>query len=471
MAATTVSVQSRTSEGIYGIGLDSLYSFDLMPQVYGEVVSMYGKGFGLRQMLHLAGKEINISGRTITLIEKGSLEKAVTLDVVSTGIYIAAQTTGGGDISIKPVTADADYLSIGDTVFIPASYTNRGGKGVVKFQVTAESSGVYTCKPFDNTITIPSDVTAQLTLMASGGNFAPGSQGAAAKRSAPFYRTFVTAIKRAGFAVQGGATATDRYSQKLIGGGQGAFTQASLEADMFLDSAMNDELFVGEENSNTSLTLATEYDGNVAARGTKGLWRHLEEGGMKLTHTGGSFARTDLYDAKDLLLSQGVVDTTAYFGVAPTLYRYIETMGLTFLQDYSGGSNLITALGDAGVKFRSFLVGGVVFVLQELVNFANPNKYGATGNWDENGFIIPDTMVTVQKGDLGSPLTLSNLVIGYLNANGENRTRIVKVRPGVEGITGDKIAVSSYDNIQGEMLTEFALIVLKRNQMIQVISA
>ena len=86
------------------------------------------------------------------------------------------------------------------------------------------------------------------------------------------------------------------------------------------------------------------------------------------------------------------------------------------------------------------------------------------------GFVIPEAYVTLREG--GNPLNnsfkASNLMIGYKNANGENRTRISQVIAGVNGMGYQ--AVNSYDMVQGEMLTEYALIVAKANQLIRILS-
>jgi hypothetical protein len=79
--------------------------------------------------------------------------------------------------------------------------------------------------------------------------------------------------------------------------------------------------------------------------------------------------------------------------------------------------------------------------------------------------------VTIRGGiEDAATFKMKNLALGYKNYNGENRTRINKVIPEVAnvGAGGGDVAVDTYDDVRGTLLSEFMLIVLKRNQMILV---
>jgi hypothetical protein len=86
------------------------------------------------------------------------------------------------------------------------------------------------------------------------------------------------------------------------------------------------------------------------------------------------------------------------------------------------------------------------------------------------GFIIPDTEVTLRNSMESAPFTLKNLTLGFKNYNGEDRTRIVKILPGVTSIGdgGGNIAVDTFDDSRGEILSEFMVIFNKVNQAILV---
>lgn len=476
MAVTKQAVLSNTIDLGYLNLLDSLYNFNITPQRYLEVIDRYGKGLGLFQFLHVAGKVYSIKNHEVTVIERGSLERGVKID--HTGLTASATPVAGEDITFGLATTEFDannncYIGVGDTIVVPASATSDGLEH--KYQITAVSgtapSLTFTATPLDSTVKLASQHEAlDEVLMVTGGNWARGSQGPGPKSSGWYYKTFKTAIKRRSFKVEGGTTATERYTDTLKNGDPGTFTKASLEADFLLDSDINDEIFLGEEIDN--LTIENEEGDANDAYGTKGIWHHLVDDGMLQTYaiaTGYQIA--DLALVKDMFSSQGVVNTRATFLCGSGLLADIEDSGLTFLGDYSGGTDLMRTYGEAGVEFKAFQRNGILFMLQEVVNFSNPVKYGLDAyEWQSRGIILPETEVNVRMGSVsGDEITLPNVVLGYLNNNKEDRTRVLKIIPGVEGITGNKVAANTWDSIRGEILTEFALIFNKRNQAIRVV--
>lgn len=473
MAITNPTLYSNTVATGYDLRYDSLYSFDQIEQKYGKIVDLYGEGFGIREWLFLAGQEIAVKNHTLDLIERGALEGVgiKTGSAISTG-------SAGATISFTLDSSMYDsnnncFLMVDDAIYIPPTYLTGTPDTPAKYQITARtgSAGSYTFTgtPFSTSAQIGTEIPAGTVLMATGGNFAPGSDGPGAKSRGVYERSFYTAIKKAGFAVEGGATSTERYSTKLANGNEGFFSQASIEAERMLDSYMNDECFLGEENANSStLTMPNRSSNAQAVYGTIGLWNHLNAGGIKQTYVG-TYEIADLADVRDGLLSQGVIDKFAIFGVGSELFRYIEDSGLDFLKEYSGGSDLMRTMNEAGIHFKAIERNSITFLIKEMQNLNTPNKTGLSAyNWKKAGFIIPQSKATVTtKG--GDGLVLDNIFLGYKVGNGENRARVVKILKGVEGITGTNDAVDTYDDIRGQFLTEFLLGVLKRNQMVQVV--
>jgi len=467
MATTTPSHQSYTVATGYNTGLDSLYSLNLDPQKWGSMIDLYGKGLGIFQWLHFAGQTVNVKSHSLKVIEEGSLERGIKL-----GSAIATNAAGG-TISFTVHADDIDsnsntFLQKDDAIFLPPTYSGETTKMTTKYIITDVTAGTFTGTPLSSTAVVGTEVPTSTVLMASGGNFARGSDGPGYHSSGWYDREFVTAIKRVAFQVEGGSTATARYTDKLKNGSPGFFSKASIEADFLMDSAINDEIFLGETNTN-SLTMENRGADDNSVYGTQGLWDHLETGGMTQTYVD-EYTIADFDNIKDLFRSQGVIDTKAFFGVGSDLMKQIENSGLDFLKEYSGGTDLMTAYDTMKVNFRAIKKNGILFTLQELINFDNPVKYGLSAyNWQKAGFICPDTKVSVRMNSMGGDeVRLNNIALGYVNAKGEDRTRIVKVLPGVEGLTGNRIAVDTYDDVRGEMLSELMLIVNKRNQMIQV---
>ena len=126
----------------------------------------------------------------------------------------------------------------------------------------------------------------------------------------------------------------------------------------------------------------------------------------------------------------------------------------------------------AGVRFKKILKNSILFSFVELASFDNPQTYGlAAYDWQNRGFIVPNEFGMAKLGDFGSEtVELSNLTMGYKNYNGEDRTRVNGILAGVNGM-GYRNFVDTYDDVRGELLTEFMLIVTKRNQMIKVTKA
>lgn len=470
---TKGSVSSNTVNAGYTGSIDSLYSFNLTPQKLSAVYDLYGPALGMFQWLYLAGQTVDLKSGSIKVIERGSLEKGVKLGTGGIAVTAAATDITFALDSSEYNSSNECYLAVGDTIFVPPNYLSGTVYRPAKYQVTSISgtapSLTFTAKPLSSTPGIGTAVPAGTVLMVSGGNYARGSQGAGYKSRGWYEREFVTAIKRAAFLLEGGTTATERFTDTLKNGDPGFFTKASIEADFQLDSAINDEIFLGEKNTN-NFSMATR-SGTSSVRGTQGLWDHLIEGGMRQVYTAGSYAISDFDDIKELFRSQGVTSTKAFFGVGSALLKQIENSGLSFLNSYSGGSDLLDIYGQVGVEFKAVRKNGILTVVQELVNFDNPVKYGLDAyKWKNAGFIVPQERVTVRMNSVdGDQVVLDNIAIGFLKNNGEDRERIVKILPGVEGITGEKLAVSTYDELRGEMLSEFALIVNKRNQMAMVI--
>jgi hypothetical protein len=378
-------------------------------------------------------------------------------------------------------TSSRSYLTIGDKVLIPAAYCTVGGAATTIdqwAQCTAREANQspiedteYTLKFSGATVALAVAIPASTSLMVSGGNYAPGSQGAKPKASGWYSRTFKTAIKRAALAVEGSQQSDERYYEYLKGGGVGVMNKATMEADFRLNAAINDELLTGQLIDNITMT-NRDGDSN-AARGTLGIWPTLAARGMKLYYNG-TMTITDFDLIKPLFISMGVSDKQASFFMGATLQRYLENSGLDFVKEYSGGTDFMKGFEQLSVGVKSVKKNDILVSFHELVNSTNPVKYGLSSyGYDKWGFIIPDTQVTVRKGDMeGANVKMKNLVFGEKVYNGEDRRRIVKFLPGVHGHSGyGDVAVDTYDDFRGEMLSEFALIFNKCEQSILVQNA
>jgi hypothetical protein len=469
------TISSNTNNQRYGYSFDSIYNTMLKPQIYGEYIKYYGKGVGLLEMAYLAGNTINLAGPTKTVWEEGSLTKLIKINgpivVKGAGVDILLS------LDAAEFTGTSRYLNINDQVVIPAEYIEEGGIPATIphiYQVISEDAGVgankvFTARPLLSTSELAVQVPDDTELMVTGGNYALESQSGTGKSSGWYSRTFHNSIKKHDWAIGGGTQSNQRYYEELRGGGTGILSKLTMEADYWLDKYINDEIFLGTGVTNATLTMANRNSVAIPVAGTVGVLRHLEQRAMRQYYTA-AYQMSDFDDLKELLQSQGVTERNVSFLMGSSLYRQIENSGLDFIKEFSGGTDLMKTLGDINVAFRTINKNGVYTMFKELPSLSDPTAYGAEAFNDyfkDFGFILPDVDVTV-KGSLESPesVKIKNLTIGMKNYNGENRTRIVKDMPSVAG--QGNIALDTYDDSRGTMLSEFGVIFNKVNQCIMV---
>jgi hypothetical protein len=470
---TNQAVVSNTVTAGYNLQFNTIYDAMLKPQIFGELIDLYGKGLGIFDMIHFAGNTIDVKGHKQTVWSQGAIQKPITLlGTIATG-------SAGADITFKIATAEYDtnyktFLSVNDAILIPEEWMGTTSNGPAKYQVVSKSGSTnditYTAKPFLSAYQVTIAVPTTTKLMVTGGNYAPGSQGASAKSRGWYSQDYYTALKRRAFSIEGGQQSDERWQDKLKNGASGMFSKASIEADFLMTADLNDELFLGEEPTNATLTMDNREGDSNALYGTKGIWRHLDT-------DGGSQEYSDLYeiadfdDIKDMFRSQGVINQAALFAVGSGLNQMIENSGLDFLKEFSGGTDLMKNMDEVGIQFKKIKKNSILFSLVELATFDNPQTYGLSSyDWKNRGFIVPNEFGQAKLGDMGSEtVTLSNLTLGHKNHNGEDRTRVSGILGGVNGM-GYRF-VDTYDDVRGELLTECMLIATKRNQMIKVTKA
>ncbi|MFA5638700.1 MAG: hypothetical protein WC961_07470 [Anaerovoracaceae bacterium] len=476
-SVTKGTIGSLTTQSAYNVNFDSLYNAVLKPQILAELIQRYGLGIGVHDILYFANRTAPVKGSSETVFEEGSPYKLVTVGAGTIPIANAGAAVAFSLAAADFDTNDKTFLAVGDAVIIPPKYLTVGGAATYEpkhYQITAVDTGVgaakkFTASPLDKGVAIAVAVPAATKLMVTPGNYAPGSDGAKPKSTGWYSKTYYTAIKKAAWQIEGSSQSNERYIENLKGGGAGIMTRATIDADMRLTKAINDELLIGEVPNN--LTMANRDSDDNTVRGTMGLWPTLNAYGMKQFYTA-PYAITDFDALKELFLSQGVISGNAVFGVGSKLNEYIENSGLEFLKDYSGGTDLMRSFNDLGIEFKYIKKNTIRYMIQEIASFSDPTSFGADAYYfKEAGFIVPDADVTVRKSmDDVAQIKLKNLRLGYKAYNGEDRTRVAKVLPGMASINGmgGNVAVDAYDDIRGQMLSEFMLLVLKPNQMIRV---
>lgn len=474
------AVTSNTLNTGYNSIWASLYDTDMqVPQIWGEIVKRYGPGIGMLEFLYMAGSIVPVAGPTKKLFEEGSFVKLVTTEGASGAVAAGAAWTLHLAAAEFGTTTDNSYLSKNDVVVVPAKYVTKSGVKATMpslWQVTAvdAADGVaksYTLYGKDVLDRINVTIPTATALMVTGGAYGNGVASGTPKSAGFYTRLFYTSIRKSDWSMTGSQQSNERYYNTLRGGGSGILSKASIEADFLLSKYINDDLLLGKLLTAVAIT-QNDRDGNaITPTNTQGLLSHAVDGAMKQYYTS-AYQYSDFDDLKPLLLSQGITNRNVTFFQGSELYKQTENAGLDFLKEFAGGTTLMKNLDELNVAFRVVNKNGVYTTIKELPSLSDPTSFGADAFDDYFkglGLIVPDVEVTV-KGDMESPASfkMKNLALGYKNAQGENRTRINKVIPGVAsvGAGGGDIAVDTIDDIRGTMLSEYMLIVLKRNQMI-----
>jgi len=128
---------------------------------------------------------------------------------------------------------------------------------------------------------------------------------------------------------------------------------------------------------------------------------------------------------------------------------------------------------------RQIVKNGITSELCEVISFDNANSYGVLDNYFRDaGLVIPKSLATVSKNNdmevsdsygysAGDKVKIPNVVLGYLNNNGENRTRMISQVGGVNGM--GLPVVDQFDDVRLFIKSEFMLIVNLPNQMMKIV--
>lgn len=470
MSYTPLTSYSKTRA--YNEEWNSAYSFEFPPQVWQTWYKRYGKGLGFFDFLTITGQTVNLKGNSIRAFEDYAQIRPIQVNASG----ISQQASAGDAITFYlhadeyEATTNRTYLRVGDTIIIPALYS-EGSNVPTEYYVSAvgaTSSATCTATPLnDEAQLVATGVPGSAYLMVGATRYARGVGQPSGRAQGGYYRDFYTGISKETFSIEGGQIAQESYRALTKGGGPGLWSRALLEAEFSLNDQLDKAIFLSSENDN-SLTQSTPDSISNSIRSTKGIWNHADSLAQALNWSI-QFAISDLETVQELQRAQGVVETDCVFGMGPKLARQVENMGLEFVKDYS--STDLAKLGEIGFSMKSFLKLGINFHMREFMSFSNQNTYGVDADYFGNaGLIFPMGEVTVKSdqfiGGEGGKIVLPNVALGYLNNDNENRSRIIKFVAGMNGI--GLPAVDQYDRVNGYMLTEYAVIANQVNQWVVV---
>lgn len=483
-------VTSNAYGGSYNGDWASIYDIEFEPQVWREWYEAYGKGFKVFDWLRIPGQTVNVKARELTSFTDQAVERAVLLDAGgipysghSAGATRAIALAASEYLDADGTTETTPYLRVGDSVYIDPLFTNKDvpTKWFVK-TVGTYNSGSPTdgsIFPYDVTVALTADVTGSTYLMVGPNNSGIGGGQPGPRRSGATSNTFYTAITAETAEIKGGLNAEKLYRNDMDKSGKSVlWSKAQIEAEFYHDSGMDKEIFLGQVNTNTTNVVITDGDSaSQAAKGTKGLWHHVEDSGMEQSYAG-AYDLAYFDQIKDYLRSQGVTDTTVATLAGSNLYKQIENTVLDYIKAYSGGSDLMKGYGSVGFNTREFQKNGITHQLCEVVSFDNANTYGVLGGYFRDAaLVIPKSLATVSADGMmvddmygnsaGDKVKIPNVVLGYLNNNGENRTRMIGPVAGVNGFNYP--FTNQYDAVKLHIKSEYMLMVNLANQMLKIV--
>jgi len=473
MAASFNPVASTTNGISYGSNWASIFSIEFEPQVWQEWYKQFGKGFDLFDFLSIAGQSVSIKSDQITSFTDQAIEKPVQMNAEVATVVAAATCTFylHDNEYLQGATAVTPHLRVGDTLFVDPQYTNMDVP--TQWQVLTigdTSSDASTMKAFDKLAAITTAIPIDSYLMV--GPYVTGRKGGqpAARSTGTTSDTFYSTITAESGEIVGGINAKETYRQTRDKSGNAVlFNKMQVETEFQVNAGMDKQLFLGQVNDN-SLTSVAKGSSTTATKGTKGLWHHVDDDGMELEYS--TEFSTDHFDSiKDYLRTQGVTDTEVSFLAGSSLLKNIENNVLSFIREYSGGSDLMKSMNDVGANIRTFQKNGITNNLCELASFDNANTYGVMDDYFRNaGLIIPMSLATVKSDGInesaGNKVKIPNVSIGYLNNNNENRERMVGFESGMNGY-GLPI-VNEWDTVEYHIKSEYMMVANLVNQMIKI---
>jgi len=478
MSAIINPVDSNLRGGSYGLPWASIYDLELNPQVWQKWYQLYGDGFNIFDFLTIAGSTTSVSAWEITAFADNAVEKfaRVTAAGVSSAGHVALAAItfvlhANEYLDADGATACTPHLRDGDTVFMDPQYTTADVPTQWYVVSVGDAGANTTIRPLNADVVMDVDMPANSYFMVGPHIEGVGTGQPGPRRSGAVSSTFKTAILDETAEIKGGLHAQALYRNDLDKSGKSRlWNKAQVEMEFALNAGMDKEIFLGEENDNPNNAITADGDAaNQSVKGTKGLWQHVESDGMEQAYAG-SYDLAYFDQIKEYLRSQGVTDTNVATLAGSNLYKQIENTVLDYIKAYSGGTDLVDDYNSVGANFQQFTKNGITHQLCEIVSFDNANTYAIMDTYFRDaGLIIPQSLATVRSTGIssGEKVSIPNVAIGYLNNNGENRTRMIGPVAGVNAFGYP--FTNQYDAVKMYVKTEFMLIVNLANQMLKVV--
>ena len=467
MADNTIRV-----EGNYTAKWKSIHSAAFAPYYLKDLYKTYGRAFDVMDFLGMAGNAGLVPKDTVKLWEQNHWKSTITL--------ASAITTGSASADISFTINAADYdgngnpaCRVGQSVLIPQSYQPAAINIPMPYQIVSRSGSAggwtFTARPFVATAQISVEIPIGTELSLSSIQYARGMGLPESTTQGYFERTFYSTILKEKLSFEGGFLSDVTWKPlEREGKLSGYYAPELYQTEFMLDDQLNSYLFIGQLNGNAALAQTSTWTGSNKVLSGQGIWTLLDAQAQELNYTG-NFENTDFVTVKNLLESQGIMDTELNFCMGTTLYDDMEQTSLDYIKEYSGGSDLVQGMSSVGFMPTQFKRNGLTVNLIKLKSFSNPFDLGNdVYELKTAGFITPTSKSQVSaSADGRKKVMMNNMELRYLGNGVEDRTRVIAKLNGISGIK-DVMPVTQYDGMDIGLLTEPMLIFTNVNQNVIV---
>jgi hypothetical protein len=467
-----MSVDSKTVQNYYGQGYLSADAI-LEPQYYAKYLRRYGLGIGFMEWMRLAGADkLQLKGRTLNLIEGGSLKRPIKLGTAIATTLVKATQTFKLDATCYDSSGNC-ALKAYDSIVIPRKYLTISGVASITdkiFRVNLRSGSAsdytFTIQCPDQTVAIAVEVPIGTDLMIGPTSFAPGTGQPLGVTTADYTRSFTTGILKKSVIFEGGASSHQTRESLLIDGSPTIFDRGLLETDILMNADFDESILLGEQNS-TGITMTNAQGDSATVLGSLGILPHMVDKAQKYPYNI-TMDITDFDSLRESFESQGVTDTNINVYTGNRINTKLENSGLKFVSEVSGGTDLYKTIGELGFVFNRLFKNGMTYNFFPLKSTGDPSTWNANSDYSFGDLmlLIPngESKVKNMVGVDNAPPKIKNLEMAYLNWGGEDRKRIVRR---VDGMTGrESVAVDQYDRESVYLLSEYALVFTLVNQSV-----
>lgn len=474
---------SKVFQGNYNAGFISKNSSIIKPQVYAQMFNQYGDGLRALSWFEAAGQTTNVANATITHIEKFSPIASVT-----TGAIVAAGNAGAS-ISVKLHADSFDALTkhparVGFDLMIPSNYQADGVYNPRAYRIMSMSTTTLTndtllCQPYANgTGTTKSqiayDIPSGTQLMVGPSSFAPETGWPEGTNEDYGTRTHQARLYKEKIGMGGDIIASPFYEVTGLNGQRGILNEATVRAEFLLDKQIDQGFNFSELNENTSNLAETSLfgSGTVSIKSGKGIMTWADERAQKNYYTT-SPQISDFSDNRILLESQGVTSSNVVVFGGPRFISELETSAYNEIKEYGGGNKVFDEVtGKLGINLRTITRSGINYVLNTVKSYGNASGealFDGTDyvyNYTDTALMIPMQNVFVKSFNGKSNVSIPNVIVGYVNNNGENRGRLMQRQLGVNGVFENVDVALAEDGFNYLWMAEVMSIVANANQFL-----